>query len=232
MSYVLVPGAGGRGWFWHLVAAELRRRGHRVRAVDLPGADPAAGLAVYRDLIADAVRDLGAGDSGTGVTVAALSLGGFSAPLACGPTHVDRLVLVNAMIPAPGETAGDWRGNVGWEKAARAAAESDGHPMVDPGDLETTFLHDVPPSVSASMRAESPAEFWTESPAAFEDPWPLPRWPDVPTEVFAGRDDRLFPPALQRDIAASRLGLPVTELPGGHLLPLSQPTALTDALTR
>lgn len=54
-AFVLVPGAGGRGWYWHRVVAELTRRGHQVLAVDLPGADPTAGLEAYREAIAAAV---------------------------------------------------------------------------------------------------------------------------------------------------------------------------------
>src|SRR5438552_2932534 len=33
---VLIPGAGGQAWVWHLVEADLRRRGYDAFAVDLP----------------------------------------------------------------------------------------------------------------------------------------------------------------------------------------------------
>ncbi len=59
-NYLLVPGAGGRGWYWHRAVAELTRRGHHAVAVDLPGADPAAGLPEYRDVIVTAARSVGA----------------------------------------------------------------------------------------------------------------------------------------------------------------------------
>ena len=36
---VLIPGAGGRGWVWHLVEADLRRRGYDAFAVDLPAGE-------------------------------------------------------------------------------------------------------------------------------------------------------------------------------------------------
>jgi pimeloyl-ACP methyl ester carboxylesterase len=52
-DYVLIPGAGGQARFWHLVQAELTRRGHRAVALDFPGADPTAGLPEYRDQIID-----------------------------------------------------------------------------------------------------------------------------------------------------------------------------------
>lgn len=225
-----MPGAGGRGWVWHLLVAELERRGHRAFALDLPGSDPAAGLTAYRDVIAGAVREE-ARSGGAAVTLVALSLGGFSAPPACEHAPVTRLVLVNAMIPRPGETAGDWWDNVGWREAAQAAADRDGRPKVDVNDLDTLFYHDLPASVTEAMRADPDADAWTESPAVFGDPWPLAAWPDVPTTVLAGRDDRFFPPELQRRVAMTRLGAEPMELPGGHLLALSQPEALADSIT-
>ncbi len=96
-------------------------------------------------------------------------------------------------------------------------------------DLHTVFLHDLPPDLVAELKAQSdddPAE------SLFGEPFPLPSWPDVATEVLCGRDDRLFPLELQRRIARERLGLAVQELPGGHLMALSQPEALTEQLLR
>ncbi len=57
----------------------------------------------------------------------------------------------------------------------------------------------------------------------------------MPTRVLAGREDRFFPPALQRRVARERLGLDVGEVPGGHLCALSRPAELAgrlDALVR
>ena len=42
-TYVLIHGAADSGWFWHLLEAELRRRGHDVVAPDLP-----CGLCLHR----------------------------------------------------------------------------------------------------------------------------------------------------------------------------------------
>ena len=222
-AFVLVPGAGGQGWAWHLVAAELASRGHRAVAVDLPGADPAAGLPEYRDLILAAARALG-----PPVTLVAHSLGGFSAPLACDAVLVERLVLVNAMIPAPGETAGQWWDNVGWPAEAQAAADRERRPPVDVTDLDTLFCHDLPADLADAIRADPDAN--AEAATVFAQPWPLTAWPTVPTTVLTGRDDRFFPLALQRRVAAQRLGLAVGELPGGHLVALSQPAALAERL--
>lgn len=114
-TYVLVPGADGSAWYWHRVVPGLRARGHRVVTLDLPSHDT-ADLDDFADAIAAAVTSAvtsagadpaEAGDShGRPLVVVAQSLGGFSAPLVCARLPVDRLVLVNAMVPVPGETAG------------------------------------------------------------------------------------------------------------------------------
>jgi pimeloyl-ACP methyl ester carboxylesterase len=66
----------------------------------------------------------------------------------------------------------------------------------------------------------------------FETSFALERWPDAPTTVLAGRDDRFFPYEFQRRLARERLDLEVEPLPGGHLLALSQPDALVARLLR
>ena len=223
-DFVLVPGAGGRAWYWHRVVDELARRGHRAVAVELPGPDPEQGLVRYRELIVDAGQEFGGP-----VDLVAQSLGGFSAPLACDDLTVERLVLVNAMIPVAGETAGAWWDDVGWREEAHASAARGGRPDPDVNDVETLFFHDLPPEIAEFMRSDP--EAGGESPAVFSEPWPLERWPAVATSVLAAQDDRLFPLALQQRVARDRLGLEVAALPGGHLVALSQPRALTDALT-
>lgn len=56
-TYVLIPGAGASPWHWHLLAVELRERGHDVVAVDLPCDDESAGLSEYADTVVDAIGD-------------------------------------------------------------------------------------------------------------------------------------------------------------------------------
>jgi alpha-beta hydrolase superfamily lysophospholipase len=110
-SYVLVPGAGGDEWYWHRLVPALRERGHDAVAVALPAADDSAGWSEYADVIVDAI-----GDRPEPVLVAQ-SLGGFSAPLAATRKPVDEIVLLNAMIPKPGETGEAWWANTGQREA-------------------------------------------------------------------------------------------------------------------
>jgi pimeloyl-ACP methyl ester carboxylesterase len=216
--FVLVPGAGGRAWYWHRLAAELVERGHRAVAVDLPAGDDAAGLAAYADAVVWAIADRGP------VVLVAQSMGGLTAPLVCSRVPVELLVLVNAMIPLPGETGGEWWAVTGQAEASAEYARRHGLP--DDPDQVAAFFHDVPDDVAA----EALQQPFAQSGRPFEDPWPLPRWPDVPTRVLAGRDDRFFPADFQRRIAAERLGLDVEEIPGGHLVALSRPGELADRL--
>ncbi len=217
-TYLLIPGAGGAAWYWHRVSPLLQAAGHSVIAVDLPGDNEEIGLQGYADLIALA----GAGE--TELVLVAQSMGAFSAVPACGRLPVRALVLLNAMIPAPGETASEWGENTGAAEARIAAARTGGYP--ETFDLETYFLHDVPPAVAADgLPHQRP-----EADIAFEQPCPFERWPDVPTTVLAGRVDRFFPLDFQRRIARERIGCAVQALPGGHLNALSEPQAVADAL--
>jgi hypothetical protein len=45
------------------------------------------------------------------------------------------------------------------------------------------------------------------------------------------RDDRFFPAEFQRRIARERLGIEADEMPGGHLVALSQPDELSQRLS-
>lgn len=222
-TFLLIPGAGGSGWYWHLVQAGLERAGHTALAVDLPAADPAAGLEAYRDA---ALRRLGSSAPDGDLVVAGQSLGGFVAPLVAERVASRLLVLVAAMIPQPGERAGEWWQAVGQQEAAAAYARAEGRDPGAPFDPVELFLHDVPPDVAA----QSAEHVGDQSDRPFADPWPLSTWPEVPTAVVAGRLDRLFPlPMMQRQ-SRHRLGIEPEVIDAGHLVALAQPAALSQIL--
>lgn len=215
-TFALLPGAGGASaWYWHRVVPLLEEAGHEAVAVDLPADDTQAGLPEYAAIVESAV------DGCDDVVLVAQSMGGFTAPLVAVRRPVRAIVLLNAMVPLPGETAGDWWDAVGQEDARIAAARAGGYSTEF--DLDTYFLHDVDPDVAATgAEHERP-----EVDRAFETPCGFDRWPDVPTHVVAGGDDRFFPLDLQRRVARERLGLDVDVVPGGHLAALSHPAELT-----
>jgi pimeloyl-ACP methyl ester carboxylesterase len=220
-TFVLIPGAGGEAWYWHRVVPELEARGHDAVAVDLPAGDDGAGWSEYADAIVAAIGDR------TELILVAQSLGGFSAPLVCERRPVDLLVLLNAMIPVPGETGNQWWSNSGQDSAQREYLASIGLSPKEAEDDRVLYFHDVPEEVTAeAYRRGDPDQSMTP----MAQPWPLSAWPDVPTRVLVGRDDRLFPAVFQRRVAQERLGLDADEIPGGHLVAMSRPLELAAQL--
>lgn len=207
-TFVLIHGGGGTASGWDLVGSGLIEHGHDVVATDLPCDDPAAGWPEYTNAVVNAIGER------TDLVVVAHSAGGFVAPLACERLPAKVLVLVAGMIPAPGETFEQW-----WENTDHGRKVS---PNFEDPDL---FYHDVPPELTAAdtERGEGRENFP-------EGPWPMDRWPDVPTKFLLCRDDRVFPPEFMRKVARERLGIGAREISGGHCVHLSRPEDLADRL--
>ena len=209
-TFVLIHGAGDVGWYWHLVEAELRARGHDTVAPDLPCEDDAAGLPEYADAVIEAIGDA------QNLVVVGQSLGGFTAPLVCDRVATDLLILLAPMIPAPGDSPASYWTSTGYEQEDRQQYD-------DPIQL---FYHDVPPELAAEAMRKGRGQ----SEARMGEPWPLDAWPNVPTRVLLCRDDRLFPPPFIRRVARERLGITPDEIDGGHCPALSRPKQLADQL--
>lgn len=222
-NYVLVPGAGGSAWYWHRVVPELRRRGHQALAVPLPAADDQAGLPEYAAAVIDAIGGI------PDPVLVAQSLAGFTVPQVCEKVGARMLILLNAMVPAPGETPGQWFASTA-EDRARAQAEQaarEGRTVKEEFDIMDAFFHDVPGDVTAEAMAQGEP---VQSSTPMGQRWPLARWPEVPTRFLQGRDDRFFPPQFQRRLVRRRLDTDLDEMPGGHLVALSQPVLLAARL--
>ena len=145
----------------------------------------------------------------------AQSMGGFTAPLVCERVPVELLVLVNAMVPKPGETGHEWWTATGWE------AE------VGEIDFVESFFHDVPSDVKEAALAEE----LPQSATPFDAPWPLDVVAGCPDPLRAGSRRPLLParvPATGRP--QSGWGSDLDEVPGGHLVALSRPVELVDKL--
>jgi len=218
-TFVLIPGAGGNASYWSRLVPELERRGHAAVPVDIPQDDPSLGLADWAACAEAVIPERGK------TVLVAQSLGGFLPPLVTRPVH--GIVLLNAMIPNPGESVDEWWVATGSEEARRAAELAAGR---DPEfDLERHFLHDLDETARAALFAEQPRE---PAGPAMREPAGFERWPDVPTTVIVGRDDRFFPLEFQRRVARERLGLEVDEIPGGHLVAVADPAVVADRLVQ
>ncbi|WP_328473023.1 alpha/beta hydrolase [Actinoplanes sp. NBC_00393] len=209
-TFALIHGAGDVGWYWHLVQAELGRHGHDTVAPDLPCDDDAAGLAEYADTVVAAVGDR------RDVVVVGQSLGAFTAPLVCDRLPVRLIVLVAPMIPAPGEPPAEYWTNTRY-------GDEDREQFDDPIAL---FYQDVPPDLAAEALRRAP----DQSSVRLSEPSPLKAWPDVPTRVLIGRDDRLIPVPYLRRVAQQRLGVTPDVIDGGHTPALSRPAELAARL--
>ena len=218
-TYGLIPGSGGRAWYWHRVTPLLAE--HEVVAVDLPADDDSADLTTYADTVCQALASV----SGPLILVAQ-SMGAFTAPMVAERLKPALIVLVNPMVPTAGEAPGQW-----WEATGQKQAMVDHFHRIGLGRTEfdpiEDFFHDVPEPVrEAAFSQPEPRQ----SDTPFTQPWPLDRWPDVPTRVVQGSDDRLFPLEFQRRVVRERLGLDLEVIPGGHLVALSQPEELAARL--
>jgi pimeloyl-ACP methyl ester carboxylesterase len=222
-TFVLIPGAGGSAWYWSRVTPLLAAAGVDGLAVDLPAADDSADLTTYADVVCAAVADV----SGPLVLVGQ-SMGAFTAPMVADRVGASLIVLVNPMVPTVGESPGQWWDTTGQDRAMAEYFRRIGLPDKEFDPVED-FFHDVPADVREEAFSQPEPR---QSDTPFGQTWPLDGWPDVPTRVVAGSDDRFFPLEFQRRVVRERLGLDVDVLPGGHLMALSRPRELADHLLK
>ena len=220
-TFVLIPGSGTAGSAYDDVAAVLEDAGHVAIPVDLPLDNRDAALPEYVEAAVEAVgehRDL---------VVVGQSLGAFTAVGMTARVPVQMLILVCPMIPAPGETPGEWWEATGQEDAIADLLERVGQPSEwDEQAMIEIFLHDCPPERLADADRHTRAE----RTRIFGAPLELDKWPDIPTHVLAGEDDRFFPLAFQQRVARERLGIDPDVMPGGHAPMISRPDELAARL--
>lgn len=208
-TFAFIHGAGDVGWYWHLVEADLRSRGHDTVAPDLPTEDDAAGLGRYAEVVIDAIGDR------QDVVVVAQSFGGYVAPIVADRIGAPLIVLVAGMVPRPGETADEMFRNTGWEP----------EPLGDNSAI-AVFYHDVPRDLAEEALSHGRRQ--SDTPGA--EPWPLVSWPDIPTRAIVGRNDRFFPVGWLRTVVRDRLGITPVEIDSGHCPALSRPRELAGLL--
>ena len=218
---MLIPGAGTDPQVYGATMEELRGLEHEALAPPLPLDDPGAHPSDHAAAVASAIP------ARENVIVVAQSLGAFAGPLVAERVGAALLVLLAPMVPAPGETAGEWWQNTGHAEAIGDLLARYG-PMSEWGEeaLREVFLHDVDPNVARATERFNGAP----GPGMFTEPWPHESWPAVPTRVLCPREDRLFPWGFQERVAGDRLGLDLDEIAGGHLPMLSRPAELAERL--
>ena len=140
---------------------------------------------------------------------------------------MDTIILLNAMIPKPGETGNDWWADTGQGEAQRRYLNELGIDPATADDDDVVYFHDVPGAVKEETYGRGePAQTMTP----MEQRWPPEAWP----RCADPRDRRSQRPAVSRRVpeaggdGAARLE--AEELEGGHLLALSRPRELAEKL--
>ncbi len=208
-AFAFIHGAGDVGWYWHLVEAALRERGHDTVAPDLPIEDDGAGLSEYAAAVVDAIGDR------RDVVVVGQSFGGYVAPIVAELIDARLIVLVAGMIPMPGESADAMFGATGWEPE-----------RLEDSSTFAVFYHDVPPDLAEEALRRGRGQ--SDTPGA--EPWPLAAWPDIPVLFVLCEKDRFFPARWLRPLVQERLGIEPDGIESGHCPALSRPQELAEML--
>jgi len=220
-TFVLVHGAFGSPAELALVIPELETLGHHAIAVDLPCTNPTATLDDYARTVVDAM----AGIEGP-VVVVGHSAGGATISLVPSRARVDRLVYVTAVVPEPGRSITDVAG-----AEVRETILSVSH---DDGNGCRSFDMEMLASLAPAEEREAYLAFLkaTQRPqgwAALEQLWPGRSLPDVRCTYVLCTEDKIIPPAKQREMAA-RLGVEPIEIASEHAVFAQRPRELAALL--
>ena len=214
-NIVLVHGAWADGGGWQDVYRLLRARGYAVSVAQIP-------LSSFADDVAATRRVLERQDGP--VLLVGHSYGGAVISEAGNDDKVAGLVYVAAFMPDAGDsvmamTAGG--------SLSPVQPSDGGYLFFDPAIFPQAFAQDVPLDRGAFLAASQKPV----AGAAFAGTVTRPAWRLRPTATVIATEDRIIPPAAQRQWAA-RAHATVTEIPGSHAIYISQPDAVADAIDR
>lgn len=212
-NIVLVHGAWADGSGWQDVHDSLLERGYSVSIAQLPLTSLAADVAAVARVLA---RQPGP------TLLVGHSYGGVIITEAGNAANVAGLVYVSAFVPDAGESVSTM---LGGGAPLPLQPSTDGFLFFDPALFSQAFAHDLPAARGAFLAAAQvpPAA------AAFGTPVLQPAWKTRPNWYVLSTEDRIIPPAAQRQMAL-RAGASITEIRGSHALYVSRATAVADAI--
>jgi pimeloyl-ACP methyl ester carboxylesterase len=214
-NIVLVHGAWADGSGWEGVHRALTARGYKVSIVQNP-------LTSFADDVA-AVNRVLARQDGPALLVGH-SYGGAVITEAGAAANVAGLVYVAAFAPDVGESVSSL---IAGGQPPPLEPSSDGFLFFSEAVFPQAFAQDLDPARGAFLAA---AQIPTAG-AAFAAPITNAAWKTKPSWYVVASDDRIIPPAAQRQMAA-RARATITETPGSHAVYVSQPAAVADAIDR
>lgn len=216
-SVVLVHGGFVDGSGWAGVYQKLTKDGYKVTVVQNPTNSLADDVAVTKRAIAAAEGK---------VILVGHSYGGVVVSEAGTDPKVAAVVYIAAFAPDKGESVGSLIANpVPGAAVPPILPPVDGYLFLDRAKFAESFAADVEPGLAAFM-------------AASQRPWGVdalagavtaPAWRAKKSWYLVASDDKMIPPAAQRQMAA-RAGSTVREVAASHSLYVSQPDAVASII--
>ena len=226
-TVVLLHGAFADASGWTGVAERLQERGLRVVAP----ANPLRGIAIDAEYVASLLAQI----PGRVLAVGHSYGGAVLTNAATDATNVIGLVFVAAFAPAEGErlidAVADSKDSVLNEALVQLQYPTgpDGQSAVefaiDPDRFHDAFAADLPRQQTAVMAV-------TQRPVAeraFTDASGPPAWKSLPCWTVVATGDTAAGADVIRSMA-ERAGAAVTEVPGSHVIMMSQPQAVADVI--
>jgi len=232
-TVVLVHGAWADGSSWNAVATALRSQ-------DFPVFTPPnllRGIGIDAPYISSFVAQRTSGP----VVLVGHSYGGFVITNAAGAGKdsgdVRALVYVDAFAPDEGEVVFQILGGSGSALDVpdpTTVLDLAGYPGGPDGDVEAFLKADTVHNSFAQDLPEDDRWLIVESQrpitlSANTTPSGSPGWKSLPSWAVVGTEDRVIPPATQRQMA-ERAGATITEVAGSHVSMVSHPQAAIDAI--
>lgn len=224
-SILLVHGAFADGSSWSKVAERLQRDGYQVTVAAVP----------LRGLTYDAAYIRGVLDGMPNKTIlVGHSYGGaVITNAATGSPKAAGLVYIAAFTPDEGEPLGVLDARFGGPATKIGVPRE--YPLPNGGTApELTVAPDKFPEYFAQdlPKAEATVLAAAQRPialASFAEPSAAPAWKTLPSWTLISTEDRMIPPAGQREMA-TRAHATIVEQSASHAVTLSQPQAVTDLI--
>jgi pimeloyl-ACP methyl ester carboxylesterase len=212
-SVVLVHGGFVDGSGWQDVHKILKRDGYKVTVVQNPTNSLADDVAVTKRAIAAADGK---------VILVGHSYGGVVVSEAGNDPKVAGLVYIAAFAPDKGESVASLIANPApGAPVPPILPPKDGYLFLDSAKFADSFAADVRPDVAGFM-ADSQLPWGV---AALSGAVSSPAWRVKPSWYLVAGEDKMIPPAAQRQMAA-RAGAKVEEAAGSHAIYVSKPAVV------
>jgi pimeloyl-ACP methyl ester carboxylesterase len=218
-NILLVHGAWADGSCWSKVILQLKAKGHKVTAAQIPLTSLDDDIAVVRRLLSDQKEPtvlVGHSYGGAVITGA-----GASSPL------VKALVYITAFGLDKGESL-ESLSKSGPPSPGSAAIELDEHKYlwINRDKFHKSFAADVTDDEAYLMAAvEKPLAF-----ASFAGAEGEPAWKSIPSWYLLCTDDQMIPPPAQ-EFMAGRMNATKRSVASSHAVFMSKPQAVTDIIT-